>query len=683
MSVEGGMSLSGVMGGMGDHCNTVAPIPSSYCDISEAGPGAQANSQGSPGWPKHGVVNDKKVHTAPPTPCNQRRCAPTELDASTFDIVKATQYGAFNRVQEVIEAGFHVNQRDDENVTLLHWAAINNRKEIVQYFLSKGAEIDAIGGELMSTPLHWATRQGHTGVVVTLVQAGANIALRDGEGCASLHLAAQFGHTAIVGYLIAKGQSVNTQDHNGMTALMWAAYRTTSIDPVRLLVTLGSSLSITDHIHGNTALHWAIQAKNSTGSSILVNKGSNSGAFMISNQAGEKPLDLLDKVSKSAVGGKSGSVIHWLPSKIRLRLTEESGVKERSDRGLVGLLNKFKFSARMREWVMICFPFIVMGAIGYILELELDYLVKLGLFVVLYLFVNGTTMFTFDERLMNFLPLGIYFSTKAWLYYTWFKFIQLVVSPLTTVVFVLGSSGLWYNFLLAWKCDPGTVRSNQEVKYRTIVELAETGSFDPVVFCSSCLVKRPLRSKHCSVCDRCVARFDHHCPWVGNCIGEKNHAHFVGYLLFLSILTLSVSWGCQRYLASVCSYPPESGYFGSVQAAMVCSPWVVFMMSMSVFHCVWVSCLAVCQMYQVSVLAMTTNERMNCSRYRHFKQKQCQATASGASPFDRGVLQNVVDFVGWKWGGILKPANVDWTKQFHVPGSEEDKSPLLDDYYCV
>ncbi len=42
--------------------------------------------------------------------------------------------------------------------------------------------MDAIGGELCSSPLHWATRQGHLSMVVLLVQHGADPNICDGEG---------------------------------------------------------------------------------------------------------------------------------------------------------------------------------------------------------------------------------------------------------------------------------------------------------------------------------------------------------------------------------------------------------------------------------------------------------------------------------------------------------------------
>lgn len=214
-----------------------------------------------------GAAQHERDEAAGPPPA-----APAERDYSGFDIVKATQYGAFARVKELVEAGWDVNQPDHETVTLLHWAAINNRTEIVQFLLERGAHVDAVGGELRATPLQWAARQGHLEAVVLLLRAGADAARRDAEGCASLHLAAQFGHTAVVAYLVARqaGAGVDDGDAAGMTPLMWSCWKVAAVDPTRLLLTLGASPHPVDHAHGNTALHWAILARNTTAISTLV-----------------------------------------------------------------------------------------------------------------------------------------------------------------------------------------------------------------------------------------------------------------------------------------------------------------------------------------------------------------------------------------------------------------------------
>jgi palmitoyltransferase ZDHHC9/14/18 len=74
------------------------------------------------------------------------------------------------------------------------------------------------------------------------------------------------------------------------------------------------------------------------------------------------------------------------------------------------------------------------------------------------------------------------------------------------------------------------------------IEIPINGAQIRLKFCKTCHILRPPRASHCSFCGVCVERFDHHCPWIGNCIGKKNYLLFV---VFLWVLTLNQGfmWG--------------------------------------------------------------------------------------------------------------------------------------------
>ncbi|CDR48040.1 CYFA0S44e00122g1_1 [Cyberlindnera fabianii] len=50
-------------------------------------------------------------------------------------------------------------------------------------------------------------------------------------------------------------------------------------------------------------------------------------------------------------------------------------------------------------------------------------------------------------------------------------------------------------------------------------------------YCNKCACWKPDRCHHCSTCNRCQLKMDHHCPWFASCVGFRNHKFFIQFLL--------------------------------------------------------------------------------------------------------------------------------------------------------
>uniref|UniRef100_A0A8C5EH63 Palmitoyltransferase n=1 Tax=Gouania willdenowi TaxID=441366 RepID=A0A8C5EH63_GOUWI len=564
-------------------------------------------------------------------------------DSSTWDIVKAAQFGILERCKELVEAGYDVRQPDKENVTLLHWAAINNRPELIQYFISKGAVVDQLGGDLNSTPLHWAIRSGHLSMVIQLMRYGADPSIADGEGFRALHLAILFQHMAIAAYLMAKGQEVDGPDCNGQTPLMLAAQKIIGPEPTNFLIKNNASVSAVDKLNRNTPLHCAVLAGNVDAAHILLEAGA---SVDTENVNGHTPIDLAHQVH-------SPLLVHMLS-----RIKQE---RIRSNSRCVLVHTTFYWTFPSHS---------CLGSIGAILNMNSESWLLKGILLACVIFVMNLAL-RYCPAFHSLLPATSLMASIFWMIFTWYLWFLSTIQ----VLFTVNASALLYYYLRTCRTDPGFIKATEEEKKMNVVMLAEAGCLDPRIFCTSCMIKKPMRTSHCFSCDACVAKQDHHSVWINGCIGARNHHYFI---LFLSCLVLMGVWmfyGCIVYWLTHCSLQyQEEGVWGVLSGLVGCSPWVLCVFFMAFYHTSWSGLVLLLQLYQIAFLGLTTAERTTLT---HQQRKLRQNISLRQNPYNLGVLRNLLSFFQLRCFGFFKPAIIDWTQQV-PPGRDPNVFPRTD-----
>ena len=98
-------------------------------------------------------------------------------------------------------------------------------------------------------------------------------------------------------------------------------------------------------------------------------------------------------------------------------------------------------------------------------------------------------------------------------------------------------------FLFLGGCtDPGILERNNEYAYydnrKSVLKLNIQGHMINLNYCYTCFHFRPPRTSHCAECDNCVQNFDHHCLWMGTCVGKRNYRYFYFVIFFTTICSL-------------------------------------------------------------------------------------------------------------------------------------------------
>jgi ankyrin repeat protein len=134
-------------------------------------------------------------------------------------LIVAVVHGHLLVTRALIDAGCDVDKVDKLLMTPLYAATGEGHTAIVQLLLSANAKHDLPSDASQSMPLLLAAQHGFVNIMRALIQAGADVDTRNGDGVTPAYEATNNGHSAALGVLVLSGADMTIGQEQGLSPL--------------------------------------------------------------------------------------------------------------------------------------------------------------------------------------------------------------------------------------------------------------------------------------------------------------------------------------------------------------------------------------------------------------------------------------------------------------------------------
>jgi len=451
------------------------------------------------------------------------------------------------------------------------------------------------------TTFHWAVSTSNADIVKYFIEN--KVKVDDGTnktGQRPIHWAAMKGNIEIFNLIILQGIDINEQDNKGYTPLM-TSVQYGHIPLMTFIISKGAKLETEDKT-GDNALHWAAYKGNGELVSLLIYFGLNPKR---TDNIGQTPLHL------ACVNGNI-SAVRELLKHCDIDVRDNNGktaldlARKRLYSEVVDLLERHRNARYLRfcDFNTLCF-----GPVG-----------------------NSKGVFLFVHVILFCVQYPLYIKValpRTYTGYEAFHYFYLVVNLF-----------MWISFYGAHLREPGFLRTNTvdyhtairrmtyHSQYKTFTELTKSLSR----LCHTCKLVRPYRSSHCKNCNRCVLAYDHHCPYLHNCVGYRNRVWF-----FVFVLAVAINAICDVFMC----------YLILNETPKMYSVW--FGLFLSVLFGIMGLSLTIGGL-NGACLNLTSNEIRKKKKYEYLMDTH----GNFKNIFDRGIIYNIKHYFHF-----LEPSNLE------------------------